>query len=80
MERIKVLIADDHKIIRIGLRGILDRANEVEVVGEAEDGNQVMDSLKTTITDVILMDIDMGRTSGIETTKKVKETYPTCLS
>lgn len=79
MERIKVLIADDHKIIRIGLRGILDRANEVEVVGEAEDGNQVMDSLKTTITDVILMDIDMGRTNGIETTKKVKEAYPDVL-
>ena len=76
MDKIKVLIADDHKIIRVGLRGILDKSSEIEVVGEAEDGNQVMDSLKTTITDVILMDIDMGRTNGIDTTRKVKEAHP----
>lgn len=76
MERIKVLIADDHKIIRVGLRGILDKTNEVEVVAEAEDGNQVLETLKSIVTDVVLMDIDMGRTSGIETTKKVKETFP----
>jgi DNA-binding NarL/FixJ family response regulator len=76
MERIKVLIADDHKIIRVGLRGILDKTNEVEVVAEAEDGNQVLEILKSIVTDVVLMDIDMGRTSGIETTKKVKETFP----
>ena len=76
MERIKVLIADDHKIIRVGLRGILDKTNEVEVVAEAEDGTQVLETLKSIVTDVVLMDIDMGRTSGIETTKKVKETFP----
>jgi len=76
MERIKVLIADDHKIIRVGLRGILDKTNEVEVVAEAEDGTQVLEILKSIVTDVVLMDIDMGRTSGIETTKKVKETFP----
>lgn len=76
MEKIKVLIADDHKIIRVGLRGILDKANEVEIVGEAEDGNQVMDLLKTIVTDVVLMDIDMGRSSGIETTRKVKASFP----
>jgi len=76
MERIKVLIADDHKIIRVGLRGILDKTNEVEVVAEAEDGIGVLETLKSIVTDVVLMDIDMGRTSGIETTRKVKEAFP----
>jgi DNA-binding NarL/FixJ family response regulator len=76
MERIKVLIADDHKIIRVGLRGILDKTNEVEVVAESEDGTQVLEILKSIVTDVVLMDIDMGRTSGIETTRRVKEAFP----
>lgn len=76
MERIKVLIADDHKIIRVGLRGILDKTNEVEVVAEAEDGTHVLEILQSIVTDVVLMDIDMGRTSGIETTRRVKEAFP----
>lgn len=76
MDKIKVLIADDHKIIRVGLRGILEREADIEVIGEAEDGNQVLDILTRTITEVVLMDIDMGRTSGIETTQKVKASYP----
>jgi DNA-binding NarL/FixJ family response regulator len=75
-ERIKVLIADDHKIIRVGLQGILQKISDVEVVGEAEDGAQVLEALGTTITDVVLMDIDMGRTNGIETTRKVKAAFP----
>lgn len=76
MEKIKVLIADDHKIIRVGLRGILDKTDEVEIVGEAEDGSQVLEIIKKTVTDVVLMDIDMGRSSGIETTRKMKESFP----
>lgn len=76
MEKIKVLIADDHKIVRVGLRGILEREEDITVVGEAEDGNEVLDILKGTVTDVVLMDIDMGRTNGIATTQKVKASYP----
>lgn len=76
MDKIKILIADDHKIIRVGLRGILEREADIEVIGEAEDGNQVLDILTRTITEVVLMDIDMGRTNGIDTTKMVKASYP----
>lgn len=76
MEKIKVLIADDHKIVRVGLRGILEREEDITVVGEAEDGNEVLDILKSTVTDVVLMDIDMGRTNGIATTQKVKASHP----
>ncbi|MBL0742718.1 response regulator transcription factor [Chryseolinea lacunae] len=75
-DKIKVLIADDHKIIRVGLQGILQRATDVDVVGEAEDGNDVMAFLEKNVTDVILMDIDMGKASGTETTQKVKQRYP----
>jgi DNA-binding NarL/FixJ family response regulator len=76
MEKIKVVIADDHKIIRVGLRALLEGTDEVEVVGEAENGPQVLEIIKNTITDVVLMDIDMGRSSGTETTRKMKESFP----
>jgi DNA-binding NarL/FixJ family response regulator len=76
MSKIKVLIADDHKIIRVGLRGLIELSKDIEVVGEAENGDQVHDQLKKTVPQVILMDIDMGHTSGIETTRKVKHDHP----
>jgi DNA-binding NarL/FixJ family response regulator len=76
MSKIKVLLADDHKIIRIGLRGILEREEDMEVVGEAESGSEVLDTLQKTVTDVVLMDIDMGRSNGTETTRKVRAMFP----
>lgn len=76
MKKIRVIIADDHKIIRVGLRGLLEREKDIEVTGEAEDGLHLLTLLKTTPTDVILMDIDMGDTNGIATTRQVKELYP----
>lgn len=76
MKKIRVIIADDHKIIRVGLRGLLEREKDIEVAGEAENGMNLLALLKSTPTDVILMDIDMGDTNGIETTRQVKELYP----
>jgi DNA-binding NarL/FixJ family response regulator len=76
MDKIKILIADDHKIIRVGLRGILEREADLEVIGEAENGYQVIEIISKTVTDVILMDIDMGRSDGIETTQQIKKTHP----
>jgi DNA-binding NarL/FixJ family response regulator len=76
MDKIRVFIADDHKIVRIGLRGMLSLQPDMVVVGEAEDGNAVLDALGKQVIDVILMDIDMGATSGIDTTRKVKTLYP----
>lgn len=76
MKKIRVLIADDHKIVRIGLRGILEKEQGMEVIGEAGDGQEVLEILKHRVADVILMDIDMGRTDGIETSGKVKQLYP----
>ena len=77
MKKIRVVIADDHKIIRVGLRGLLEREKDLQVVGEAENGTALIEILQKNQADVILMDIDMGETSGIEVTRQVKEIYPT---
>jgi len=76
MDPIKVIIADDHKIIRVGLRGMLEREEDIFVSGEAENSEEVMRVLETSHADVILMDIDLGETDGIVTTRKVKQLYP----
>lgn len=76
MKKIRVLIADDHKIIRVGLRGLVELSKDIEVIGEAENGAQVLELLKKASVDVVLMDIDMGNTSGIETTRELKKLYP----
>lgn len=76
MAKIKVLIADDHKIIRVGLRGLIELSKDIEVVAEAENGTEVLDLLNKVKVDVVLMDIDMGHTSGIETTQQLKRQHP----
>jgi len=76
MEKIRVVIADDHKLIRVGLNAILQLESDVEVVAEAENGIEVAAILKEKVVDVILMDIDMGIPNGIDTTYKIKSDFP----
>lgn len=76
MGKIRVVIVDDHKIIRVGLRGLLEREQDIEVMGEAENADAVMTILATQPADVVLMDIDLGDSDGIATTRKIKELYP----
>lgn len=73
---IKILIADDHKVFREGIISILEDIADITVIAEAGDGREVMEQLKEVQPDIILMDITMGDTNGIDTTKLVKETYP----
>jgi DNA-binding NarL/FixJ family response regulator len=68
---IKVLIADDHELLRNGLRGMLDAQEDMEVVGEAEDGVQAVDEAIRLHPDVVIMDIRMPRLDGIEATKRL---------
>lgn len=73
---ISVLIADDHEIVREGLKRIIDETIDIRVVSEASDGNQVMDNLRQHEVDVLILDISMPGQSGLEVLKLVKCHYP----
>ena len=75
-ERLRVLIADDHALFRRGLEMVLDNEPDIEVVGEAHDGDQAVDRAAELMPDVVLMDVRMPRRSGIEATQKIKEQLP----
>ena len=75
MKSINLVIADDHKIFRDGIKALLEKEKDIEVLAEAESGNEVMEKLDKQQVNVILMDIDMAETNGIETTRKIKEKY-----
>ena len=71
MSIIRVLIADDQALVRAGFKMILEAEPEIDVVGEAEDGQQAVDQIKRLKPDVALMDIRMPRLNGLEATREV---------
>jgi DNA-binding NarL/FixJ family response regulator len=68
---IRVLIADDHELMRNGLRAILDAQQDIEVIGEAEHGAQAVENATRLHPDVVIMDIRMPRLDGIEATRRL---------
>ncbi|MFH2096787.1 MAG: response regulator transcription factor [Bacteroidota bacterium] len=76
MKKIKVILVDDHQIVRDGIKSLLGTTASIEVIGEAGDGYELMDLLKNTHPDLVLMDINLPKISGIETTKLVRHNYP----
>ncbi|GAB4060355.1 response regulator transcription factor [Uliginosibacterium sediminicola] len=74
--KIRVLIADDHAIIRHGLKQILSDTDDMEVVVEADGGVKALQLLRTTPCDVVLMDVSMPDRNGIDTLKLVKKEFP----
>ena len=76
MDIARVIIADDHVIFRKGLHTILNEIDQVKVVGEASNGNELLDVLKKQEADIIFMDIKMPVMDGIEATRKVLAKYP----
>jgi len=75
-DKIRVLLADDHEIVREGVKRILTAEPDLEVVGEAEDGQQAVALAKTLKPDVAVLDISMPTLNGIEATKQIKAALP----
>ncbi len=76
MKQITVLLADDHMIVREGFRKMLDLEDDLEVVGEAQDGRQAVAMAKKLRPDVVLMDIAMPLLNGLEATRQVLKAVP----
>jgi DNA-binding NarL/FixJ family response regulator len=77
MKRITVLLAEDHTIVREAFRQMLELADDLCVVGEAQDGRQAVEMVKKLHPDVVLMDIGMPHLNGLEATRQVSEAVPT---
>ncbi|HEX6737158.1 MAG TPA: response regulator, partial [Vicinamibacteria bacterium] len=69
---IKVLIVDDHPVVREGLAAMLARAPDIEVVGEARDGQEAIEQVGALQPDVVLMDLQMPRVDGVEAIKQIR--------
>jgi len=75
-EKIKIYLADDHKILRESLNILLSQEEDIEVVGEAEDGLAVEEGLRKTAADILILDISMPKRSGLDVAKNVVREYP----
>ena len=76
MDKIKILIADDHAVVREGTRRILEQERDLEVVAEAGDGDEAVRLATTFRPDVAILDIAMPRLDGIEATRQIKSSCP----
>ena len=76
MNKISVVLADDHALVREGTRGLLEAEQDIEVVGEAGDGEEAVELVAKLRPNVVLMDIAMPKVNGIEATRQIKASHP----
>jgi DNA-binding NarL/FixJ family response regulator len=76
MKKIALLLVDDHTVVRQGLRALLEAEEDLEVIGEAENGRQAVLMAKKTVPDVVVMDVAMPHLSGLEATRQILKSVP----
>lgn len=76
MANIKVLLVDDHQIVRDGLKTLMESQHGLDIIAEAEDGMKALEACQKHEIDLIIMDINMPEMDGIDATKTIKEKYP----
>lgn len=76
LRMIKVFLVDDHELVRTGIRRILEEAGNIEVVGEAADGDTALKAARKAMPDVVLMDVNMPGMGGIEATRRIVRLLP----
>ncbi|MCH7786486.1 MAG: response regulator transcription factor [Chloroflexi bacterium] len=76
MEHIRLLIVDDHEVVRTGLRATVSLEEDIEVVAEAEDAQSAVDQAASPRPDVVLMDVRLGKVDGIEACRRIREELP----
>jgi RNA polymerase sigma factor (sigma-70 family) len=73
---IKVMLVEDHTLVRAGIRSLLEAANGIDVIREARDGREALTAMRKEAADVVVMDITMPGLNGLETTLRMKKIYP----
>lgn len=76
MKEIRVLVVDDHAILRDGIHSLLERQEGIRVVGEASNGREALEQVEEVHPDLVLMDIAMPEMNGLDATRLIKERYP----
>ncbi len=76
MKKIKIFLADDHLILREGLKHIIAKADKLDIIGEAGDGREALEAIGQLKPDIAILDISMPSMSGIEVTRQLKKFYP----
>ena len=76
MEKIKIVLVDDHKIFRDGFRLLLQSFPYVEIIGEASNGQEFLDLLKIKVPEIVFMDINMPHVDGVEASRRAVEQFP----
>jgi DNA-binding NarL/FixJ family response regulator len=76
MNRVRIVVADDHPVVRQGLRAVLQAQPDIAIVGEAADGREVLDLVEGLAPDVVLLDLMMPGLGGLEVTRRVAQRFP----